>query len=170
MTGLDPNNVPATAEPAQSGQTVTVACKLPMGIYLRFFERVERMEPAPGGPKPESIFIEKGDRILINGPARMALETPGALAGGYALTPNVSKDAWEDWLRDNRTSDLVKNGVIFAESTPEGARARAIEQSKLKSGLEPLARDSAGQMIDTRQRRPASEAVSVAETAARNEG
>ena len=64
--------------------------------------------------------------------------TPFMIAGGYALTPNVPADTALAYMEQNKSSDLVKNNLIFIHEKPEYVEKRAKELKATKSGLEPL--------------------------------
>jgi hypothetical protein len=124
---------------------VTVACKIPNGLSLQLFRKVEVPEPVQGGgirvvPRHDRI----GDMVQIRGTAYPRGNPPPGMpprpimAGGYALTPNVPADFWDAWLEQNKEADYVKNKMIFAY----GDRAKTIgvarDNRELRSGLEPV--------------------------------
>ncbi|AWJ93314.1 hypothetical protein Sp245p_26190 (plasmid) [Azospirillum baldaniorum] len=127
----------ATA-PATSGETVTVACKLPHGLELRTFTMEEVSEPVMGGGfrsvkmarQDETTFVIKGNAF----PQNMAPEHP--IIGGFGLTPGVPKGFWDKWLEQNASSALVRSGLIFAHAKPGHAEGEARERTELRSGLE----------------------------------
>lgn len=134
---------PAIAEqPTGNGssKTVTVACKHPPGILMRVFEMDEYEVPVlGGGMRKERRAVAVGDPIKINGPAVPYGQRPSfVIAGGYALTPNVPADFARAWMEQNKSSDLVKNSVIFIHEKADYATEKAKEQRAVKSGLEPL--------------------------------
>lgn len=102
--------------------TVTIACKLPNGIWLE----VE-------GAKP----------VRINGWNNNAI-----IGAEHGLTENVPADLWEAWLKLHGDTKLVKGGFIFAHGNEKALVAKAKEQKDNKSGLEQLpkmkATDKAG--------------------------
>jgi hypothetical protein len=123
--------------------TVTVALKHPHGLILRLFEMVDRDEPVMGGG---SKTVKQAVQRIDTDPVRLygyaAPMTPDGdtvlVAGGYALTPNVSADFWDAWLEQNRDLDLVKRNLIYAASRQGDAGAFAKEHKSQQSGLEPL--------------------------------
>lgn len=123
-----------------AGAKVTVACKLPNGILLRVFDWIERDIPVMGGGvKTVRESMPMGEPVMIRGNATPHGEVPTMLlAGGYALTPNVDKETWLAWLKQNEGSDLVKQRLIFAHDRTEHAEGQAREQASLRSGLEPV--------------------------------
>lgn len=140
------------SEPKTTGETVTVACKLPNGLILRVFEMITSQEPVPsGGFRDVKVSQVMGEPVTIYGNAtQVGVVPPCRIVAGYALTPGVSKDFWELWLAQNEQSDLVKNGIVFANPDDRSSEAQAKDGSKILSGLEPLATDRQGKMIDTR--------------------
>lgn len=128
--------------------TVTVACKLPNGVILRGFNFEMRAEQVMGGgTRDVKVAVDGGQRVVINGmataPNSQRLDMAGAqvsIVSGFALTHGVDADLWENWLSMNKDSDMVRNGLIFAQGKPLDARSQAREHREQKSGMEPMAR------------------------------
>lgn len=84
---------------------VHVACKIASGIALGGADGVKvagtAFEPQPGIP----------------GPPR---------PGGFAITSNVPRDVWEQWLHDNERSVMVTRQLIFADPDLATLKAKAI--------------------------------------------
>jgi len=121
--------------------TVTVACKMPNGLVLRIYRPIERDQPVMGGGvQKETIHIEYGKRYFIRGVAYPFGEQPRGVItdSGYALTPNIPEDFWDEWLRQHAETELVQNNLIFAHSRQVDVEAIAKEYEKQKSGLEPI--------------------------------
>lgn len=131
---------PGDRETRVSGDTVTVACKLPNGLHLQLATTEEVSEPVMGGgwkTVRRSRFV--GMRHSVHGSAFRIDRAPAhAIIGGYGLTPNVPADFFAQWLEQNADLDAVRNNLVFALSKPEGAAARAREQRDVASGLEPI--------------------------------
>ncbi len=136
---------------SQSGAKVTVACKIPAGLELRLFEMVTVRHPIMGGgfrEVQESRVRTDVGSVLIHGnaipygkqPAHRIVMAPGApMTDGFALTPNIDKDFFDEWLKQNKDSAIVKNGLIFAYEKPDAVTAEAKDRAKTqRSGLEPL--------------------------------
>ena len=88
---------------------VTVACKVPNGIFIQ--------------------------GIPVHGYAYDKSEPPPQnIVGGYALTSGVDADAWAKWLHENADSDLVRKELIFADADERQVRAKA----RSKGGLRQL--------------------------------
>ncbi len=122
---------------AGSTATVTVACKLPNGLWLRVFEWEEFDEPMYGGGfKRNKRSIETG-RYMVRGPAHPQQKAPTvALQSGYALTPGIPKEFWDKWLHDNRKTPMVEKGLIFAHENKQRVRDMAKDNKDVKTGLE----------------------------------
>lgn len=62
--------------------------------------------------------------------------------GAYGLTPNVDREDWE-WIKKNhKDNGLIKNGLLFAE-TSQKARDAAAERKDLRHGYEPKVKEEA---------------------------
>lgn len=125
---------------AKSTSMVTVACKLPNGMYLQLHDMVDSYEVTAMGRKDCKVARKRGEPIKLLGSALrfgQVLEVP--MPGGYSLT-QVPADFWAEWCEQNADSDALKNRVIFAADTPDKASAQARDQhkEKVKSGMEPI--------------------------------
>lgn len=92
-----------------SSATVTIGCKLPTGLTLRWGEAEHKLA---------------GSRAA-------------KLVGGYGLTP-VPADFWAAWSAAYAAYPPLKNGVIFAQTTADKAAAQAQEQASLRTGQEAI--------------------------------
>ncbi len=121
-----------------SGETVTVACKVPMGLVLRVHGVIETSEQTANGPRPAKMYPMLKE-YTVKGPGHEAGQRAMAeTAGGYALTRGIPREFWDKWMEEFADSPLVLNGQIFAASRPSIAAGRAAEQKELTSGMEPL--------------------------------
>jgi hypothetical protein len=128
------------ATPTGNG-TVTVACKLPHGVWLRVFKTEDWDEPVMGGGyRKTTRAVELAEhRVLIGGVAAPFGMSPASpMSFGYALTHNVPAQVWEKWVEDNRDSDIVRKKLIFAFAKDADVIAATREHETVKSGLEPL--------------------------------
>lgn len=57
--------------------------------------------------------------------------------GGYGVTPNVPKEAWEQIASVYKDDARFKRGLIFA-TTANNARREAKERKDLRNGFEPI--------------------------------
>jgi len=123
---------------------LTVGCKLPNGITIRKYVLKERPEQKPGGGTVMIMAPEfTGETITIKGNAvAFGVIPEHATVGGYALTPNVDADSFEQWLKDNANSDLVRNKIIVSHTKDTAGLAR--ENKDRRTGLEPRDPDRPG--------------------------
>lgn len=108
-------------------ETVTVACKLPNGLFVDLGEKTEK---AGTGRDAQMVVIEPGKTIKLNGSSH-----PNAV-GGYGFTAEVDADLFKDWMERYKDFPPVKNGFIFYHADGRSARAQAREMAEKKSGLE----------------------------------
>lgn len=129
----------AASAPKRSGETVTVALRYPHGIVLQLYTMEDVQVPAPLGFIIQKQARKKGEPFTLNGYAAEAGKSPNCIvAGGYALTPGVPRDLYEQWLKDNADHDIVRNKLIFAFPTLDRARDAGEERAGVLCGLEPL--------------------------------
>lgn len=126
--------------------TVTVGCKLPNGLILRLFNMVETQELVLGGGMRQIKEARNiGEKVFING--NMAPEGKALVDrfgeqimsySGFATTPNVDAEFWDAWYEQNKHSDIVRNGLVFAHTKSIDIKAEAREKEGVRSGLERL--------------------------------
>lgn len=133
VAGLD-------AAPAQTTRNVVfVGCKMPHGLTLRKFRTTEVPRPAgnTGQTVMEKVSQQVGEAFTVKGnaaPFGMAPRAP--IVGGFAITAGCPLDLWKAWIKDNETSDMVKNGLIVAHEKRDSLEAMCRENKKQRSGLE----------------------------------
>ena len=98
-----------------TGDTVTVGCKLPHGLWMEVDE--------PG--KPTIRMKAKGCNSTD-------------VIGGFGLTENVPNEFWEKWLATHKDLKFVRNEQIWAYRNRGGANSKAMEMAEIKHGMEPL--------------------------------
>ena len=122
-----------------SGDTVSVACKVPMGMILRVHKRVMMPHKTTEGmirDVPE--YHQVGKEYMVYGPSHPQNAGPHCtIIGDYAITPGIPREHWELWSQQHRGDMMVINRMIFAYSSNKIAGA-AKEHAELKSGLERL--------------------------------
>jgi hypothetical protein len=149
----NPNPAVRYSRPTTTGDTVTIACKLPAGVILRVFEWHDYMEPLRDGtlkesrraiPVPDAQFVVRGTWISTAGQAynRNNGAVADLLPGGYAITEGCPKAIWDTWLEQNKQSDLVKNGIIFAFPDRNSVVEEVKKRPDVVSGLEPIDRSN----------------------------
>lgn len=119
--------------------TVTVACRLPHGLYLDVVDPsvFDGIDPKVGVvARP----INEANRVKINGCARpVGVPLPDdapQVVGGFALTPGVPAAFWETWLAQNKDAPFVRNNLIFAHEKAGSVVSEAKEKKALRSGFE----------------------------------
>lgn len=129
------NDVPSTA-------TVTVASKLPFDLIMRLYDFVERHEPVMGGGtrayrisehrRGSKTFVAQGNSWPQNkGPHQ-------ELSFGFAITRDIPKAFWDEWVEQNKEADYVVNKMIFAHGDAGSTKSQAREMEEERSGLERL--------------------------------
>jgi hypothetical protein len=120
--------------------TLTVACKIPNGLVLQVFASEDWMEAVMGGghrPAKRAYVDPRFKPVKINGPARaIGKDAPHEIRNGVGLTHGVDADLWAAWLAQNKDSDFVVKGMVFANLKPSEVDAQAKDHRSLKSGLE----------------------------------
>lgn len=138
---------PAVHTAAKSSATVTVACNIPNGIVLQLCKKVKWIEQTRDGNMDRVRWDKVGPRLVLAGPAYPNGQIPDGfkekpmIAGGYALTHDIPKDFWDEWLDQNAESSFVVNKQVFAQSALADAQSQAREQRDVRSGFEPINRD-----------------------------
>lgn len=158
---------PAIKAASKAPKFVTVASKLPMKIELQLCEERRQNMPGRFGTVEETVHAKVGDSHIINGTAYPRGEPPEGFpdkpemikAAGFALTPGIPADFFEQWLDQNKNTDLVRNGMIFAHGSRDHLVGVAMENKDRRSGLDPMAKDG-----DPRSPRPMNSSVSAIKT------
>jgi hypothetical protein len=140
-TNADADDRRAPSAPATTGDTVTVASKLPYDLIIRgFVLRDEREQMANGSYHEYKIWRPSGETHRINGTGGRPMERPPAaeMAAGFALTHGVPADLMDRWMRDNAGMEAVVNGLIFVTKKRHDATDEAFRRRDLRTGLEPI--------------------------------
>lgn len=98
-----------------SNQKVTIGCKLPNGILLSANIDGKLVEHRLCGWSSSNI-----------------------LGSNCGFTDDVPKDLWDEWVKNFKEHRLVKNGLVFAQSSNSKAKSEAKEKESEKSGKEQL--------------------------------
>lgn len=127
-----------TLAPQYTG-TVTVACKLPNGLILRLFKMEDVREQTPTGVRTIQQARQFGQSYTVRGPRIPFGSLPNfMIIGDYALTSNIPRDFWEEWLDQNQELDCVRNNLIYANEKPDNVADWARDHATVVSGLEPI--------------------------------
>lgn len=124
------------------GATVMVASKLPFDLIMRLYDFKGHTEPVMGGGVREFKIAEQrmnAPSFVLTGNSYAQNKGPHQqLIGAYAVTHDVPKAFWDEWLDQNKHADFIVNGLIFAHGDSAGVRAESAEKDAVKSGLERL--------------------------------
>lgn len=149
-------NAPAVHVPKKGHATVVVGCKVPVGLALQLFRKTQVPEPVQGGGvRITDRYDRFGEVIEVRGPAYPEGPAPKGyprrpvIIGGYAITRDVPANFWDEWLEQNKDTELVKSRQIIAWASADDVKAEAQENRTRTSGLEPLNQDG-----DPRMSRP----------------
>lgn len=137
---VSPETKPAPVGAKTTGETCTVACKLPHGLLIRGFKKATRQVPmAGGGTREETYFRPDGSQVEIMGTAKLlGAESRTRVSGGYALTANVDRELMERWIETNKDMPAVRNGLVMIFGKASEAAQEALSNADTRSGLEPL--------------------------------
>ncbi len=137
---------------SRTGETVTVACKLPLGIMMQTFEMEDAEEiVGAGAVRKFKRARAVGAAIKLNGSAKYRgsdHETLHDIRHAAGLTYGVPKDAWERWREANKDNEFITKGLVFAHGTD--VQAKAAERVAVKTGLEPV--DPKAKVLDPETR------------------
>jgi hypothetical protein len=161
LQGATPAQVGAEApsEVKTSGRTYFVACRHLGGLIIQSYAPMKEMEPVIGGGQREvTRYRTTGAQFKLNGPLRALKEmNPHAIGmTGYAMTEGVPADLWEEWMRHNAESALVKNHMVFGHERRDAVEGWAREHKGVVHNFEPVNVSLVGNRIqDPRARRTA---------------
>ena len=130
-------------QPSNGGAHVTVYLKHGPGLFLRVGKMIPMNEPSPMGMReiPGGVFRETG-RVHVAGPLRpFSRGQRVPIVAGYAVTHGVPKEMWESWFEQNKSSDMVRNKIIFAHESESYGNGEANENRDRVTGMEPLRTD-----------------------------
>ena len=122
---------------------VFVGCKMPAGVILNL--RRTRVERANGMVE---VVVEGDDipDVRLKGTARKAGAVPIDI-DGYVFTP-VPAEFWNEWVKRNANSSLIKDGFIKPAKSMDDGRRIAREHEGAPGMFAPLVLDKAGDSAD----------------------
>lgn len=148
------------------GAKVTVACKIAIPyLDLQLCERKVVVENSQTGPRDVVRWDRTGKIVRIRGTAYPRGTPPEGfpekptLVAGFALTPDVDKEFWDEWLKQNAKAAYVTSGMLMAYEKLDTVKGVASDFRSEVSGLEPMRPDR-----DPRMPRPTQTGVSKLET------
>jgi hypothetical protein len=132
--------------PKTGTDTVSIICKVPNGIVIRAFEKVEEFEQSPTGLRSYHIvkgiagteFKCEGPAAIYHQPANMFDLLSRSYPGGFAISHGCPRETWNSWLHWNKDTPLYREGLIFAVGDAADAAIEAKSRASVVSGLEPL--------------------------------
>jgi hypothetical protein len=119
-----------------SRNNISVGCKLPNGMHL---------DITGAGESLQRITL-KGINSLTEG----AIIRP-ATRKGFAITENVPKEFFDEWMRTHSNHPAVKNHLIFAHTQTASVRDMAEDFKELEHGFEPIDPNKPAKGIETRK-------------------
>jgi hypothetical protein len=129
------------------GGTVTVACKLPNGLHIENRTADASSPSGYGAPARVTLVGSEHRRDEMGNPIH-AWE----MSNTFGLTPNVDADFFDQWMKENAESPLVKNRIVFAHG--KDTRGMTAEFKDVKTGLEGLDPKAPGPGIEPMTDKP----------------
>ena len=135
------------ADDKSTSATVTVACKI--GLPWIDFEVCEPKtvrENTQTGSREVEQWFRTGKVVRVRGTAYPRGEAPEGFPEkprmllGYALTPNVRRDVWEQIAKQHAKAPYFMSGMVRAFASDADIKAYASDFEKNLSGLEPVQR------------------------------
>lgn len=134
-----------TARVQVAGAKVTVGCKLGIAFYdIQLCKMVLKFQQDQRGGRDISEAERVGPVVRLRGTAYPRGTPPKGfypapeIVDGAALTRNVDKEWFDEWLEQNKRNPMVMNHMIFAAETLDEVRGLAADYKDLKSGLDPI--------------------------------
>jgi hypothetical protein len=127
-----------------------VCSKLPFALELQLSVATKVRMRYKQEAWDEEVFAKDGPIVVIQGtnypigapPEGVVWPDRPQMAAGYALTFGVDADFFEQWLEQNKLTDMVRNKMVFAQEKVEDAKAEAVENKSRDSGFGPLRPDN----------------------------
>jgi hypothetical protein len=131
-------------------EVVAIGCRLPNGLKLevgfKVNERGDRGAPFAMVRKLDSYdsFVLRGtnQRLIVRDASRKPVAVlPNARNREAVINPNVPKDLWERWKKDNAKSWHLTSGQIFEVPKNDATTVKAVSLdagAKSKAIFEPV--------------------------------
>jgi len=120
----------------KSRNVISVGCKLPHGMHLDITNAGEALQR----------ITLKGINSLSAG----AIIRP-ATREGFAITENVPKEFFDEWMRTHSNHPAVKNNLIFAHTQTASVRDMGEEFKEELHGFEPIDPNQKVHGVETRK-------------------
>lgn len=118
----------------EAKKLISVGCRLPQGLIIEVGYEIK-----DGG----IIQTDKYQRIELKGANQhskieglMRTPSPGQLQPG--ITHNVDAAAFAEWVEKHKSTNIVKNMLVFEADSPKEIAAMAKELGTEKTGMEPV--------------------------------
>ena len=128
-----------------AGAKVTVASKLPMSFEMQTCRKRVEQRRHQGEVYTEEVYFKDGPIAIINGysypnggTVPEGFRPRPKMVAGYALTHNVSKDLFDQWMIENKDSAMVRNRLVYGFEQIDTVQGKAREGTDVDSGLGPL--------------------------------
>ncbi len=131
---LNPRNATREVIRPTSRNVLSVGCKLPNGMHL---------DINTAGEVLQRVTL-KGINSLTEG----AIIRP-ATRSGFAITENVPKEFFEEWMRTHSNHPAVKNNLIFAHTQVASVQDMGKELQEVQHGFEPIDPSKPAKSIET---------------------
>jgi hypothetical protein len=107
---------------------------------MQLYKMEDWQEPILGGGwRNAKRAVPIGSPVVLHGPAkRIGADVPWDIRSGAGITHGVDADFFVKWMEDNKESDVVRGGHIFASAKIGDVVAEAKDRAKEKTGLERL--------------------------------
>jgi hypothetical protein len=146
---------PNDADAPGGSSTVTVACKYPLGFQLRLHAlKTNNIPKGGGGYEQEKRWVPVGEIVEIRGYKGLYFDDAShpryPVIGGYALTPGVNRQFWDQWLEQNKDNPIVKSKLIFAHHEKSSVDSFCRDNKDVLCGLEPIHPDTPPKSLNQR--------------------
>lgn len=130
---------------ARKPEYATIGSKLPMHLELQLCTATTARVTGQFGATTETVHVKTGPVYAVRGTGYPAGTIPKGFPrppyindAGFAVTKNIPFEFAEQWFRQNKDTDMVKNGLIMFEADIDSLADMSSDFAKVDSGLGPL--------------------------------